>query len=179
MLAPSIGPTVWKTAAGSFDGVENPSVDSIAMTAGADASASLPAQEEPAPPRRRLRLRLPASRGRLGVLVVLCVLAAFLAFQVGRQVYASWSISRQASDLQQQLDDLARQNAALRDQLAYARSSAYIDEQARRLANLGRPGEQILIIPRGAVAPLPPGLRAATPAAKPLLEQWLELFFGP
>ena len=40
------------------------------------------------------------------------------------------------------------------------------------------PGEQLLIIPPGAEAPLPEEL-ARLQRPKPLLEQWLELFFGP
>ncbi|MGH2417909.1 MAG: hypothetical protein ACRDFY_06215, partial [Candidatus Limnocylindria bacterium] len=58
-------------------------------------------------------------------------------------------------------------------------SEAYISAEARRLENLGAPGEQALIIPPGAEAPLPEDLAAALAPPKPLLEQWVDLFFGP
>jgi hypothetical protein len=45
--------------------------------------------------------------------------------------------------------------------------------------NLGLPGEHVLIIPPGAETALPPALREKPVAAKPPLEQWLDLFFGP
>ena len=63
-------------------------------------------------------------------------------------------------------------------ELDYLRSDAYISAEARRLANLGAPGEQVLIIPPGAEAPLPEELAAALAPPKPMLEQWLDLFFG-
>jgi hypothetical protein len=37
----------------------------------------------------------------------------------------------------------------------------------------------VLIIPPGAEQPLPTELAAALAPPKPLLEQWLDLFFGP
>ena len=40
-------------------------------------------------------------------------------------------------------------------------------------------GERVLIIPPGAEAPLPPAAPAKREPAKPLIEQWLELFFRP
>jgi hypothetical protein len=53
-----------------------------------------------------------------------------------------------------------------------------VSAEARRLANLGAAGDQVLIIPSGAEAPLPEELAAAN-APRPLLEQWWTLFFGP
>jgi hypothetical protein len=70
-------------------------------------------------------------------------------------------------------------NEALRHELVYLRSEAFLAAEARRLLNLGLAGEQVLIIPPGAEAPLPAALDAQPSSAKPLLEQWLELFFGP
>ena len=46
------------------------------------------------------------------------------------------------------------------------------------MANLGMTGEQVLIIPPGAEVELPPQLRSSPPTES-LLEQWIELFFGP
>ncbi|HEX5039494.1 MAG TPA: hypothetical protein VFW95_05120, partial [Candidatus Limnocylindria bacterium] len=66
----------------------------------------------------------------------------------------------------------------LEQELAYLRSTAYLSAEARRLTNVGLPGEQVLIIPPGAEEPLPEALMKIEPP-KPLLQQWLELFFGP
>lgn len=111
-------------------------------------------------------------------MVVLVVIGGLLAVQVGRQVYANYAITQRASAMRQEISAMERQNAQLRAQLAYLESDAFIGQEARRLANLGRSGERLLIIPSGAQAALPAALQPKAPAAKPLLEQWLNLFFG-
>ena len=50
--------------------------------------------------------------------------------------------------------------------------------EARKLLNLGYWGERLLIIPPGSEAQAPESRRQQAPA-KPLLQQWLDLFFGP
>jgi cell division protein FtsB len=134
----------------------------------------------PAPtagPMRR-RWRLPASRGGIAWLVVVLVVGTLLAVQFGRQVYANWEIGQRAQQIQVQIADVEAENAQLERELAYLRSDAYVSAEARRLANLGNPGDQVLIIPPGAEAPLPTELSGLEPP-KPMLQQWLELFFGP
>lgn len=126
----------------------------------------------------RLRFRLPASRAGLTWLVALVVIGGLLAIQVGRQVYANYAISQQASTLQDQITAMQQQNDRLQQELQYLQSDAYVGAEARRLANLGHAGDQLLIIPPGAEAALPSALQPAAPAPKPLLEQWLDLFFG-
>jgi cell division protein FtsB len=127
--------------------------------------------------RRRSRYTLPSSRGGLAWLVVLLVIGTFVAFQVGRQVYASWSINQEAARVQAEIDAMAAQNADLQRELDYLRSDAYITQEARKLLNLGLPDERVLIIPPDSQVPLRPSAddRKAPP---PLLQQWLSLFFG-
>jgi cell division protein FtsB len=142
---------------------------------GVDASAP----PRPRAPEPRLRVTLPASRGGLAWLAVLLLLGAFVTFQVGRQVYASWSIGQEAERIRAEIAAVEAENATLQRELGYLRSEAYISAEARRLLNLGRPGEHVLIIPPGAEAALPPALQEQQAPAAPLLEQWLDLFFGP
>ena len=127
---------------------------------------------------RSPRVRLPATRGGLTWLVAVLVIGGLLAIQVGRQVYANYAITQQAAEIQRQIVSIQQQNDALQRELNYLRSDAYISAEARRLSNLGTPGEQLLIIPPGSEAKLPAALQPAAPAPKPLLEQWLDLFFG-
>ena len=110
-------------------------------------------------------------------MVVVVIVGAFLAVQFGRQVYLNWEIGQRATALQEEIAAVEAQNADLQAELEYLRSDAYVSAEARRLANLGLPGEQVLIIPPGAEEPLPEELSAVEPP-KPLLEQWVDLFFG-
>ncbi|MDQ2934346.1 MAG: septum formation initiator family protein [Chloroflexota bacterium] len=132
----------------------------------------------PNPKRVDRRLRLPASRGGLTWLVVLLLVGAFLAVQLGRQIYINWAISRQADEMRAEIAAVAAENDALQRELDYLRSHAYVSQEARRLSNLGAAGEQALIIPPGAEAAVPANARTASDASRPLLEQWLDLFFG-
>jgi cell division protein FtsB len=134
----------------------------------------------PMPPRSpgRSRLRLPASRGGIAWLAVLLIVGTLLAVQFGRQIYANWEIGQRAAEIEAEIAQVEEENALLQAELEYLRSDAFVSAEARRLANLGRPGERLLIIPPGAEAPLPDDL-AALQRPRPLLEQWVELFFGP
>jgi cell division protein FtsB len=125
------------------------------------------------------RIRLPASRGGIAWLIVLLIVGSFLAVQFGRQVYANWQIGQRADAVRAEIAAVEAQNAQLEQELAYLNSDAWIGAEARRLSNVGAPGEQVLIIPEGAEEPLPVALSAQTQASKPLLEQWFDLFFAP
>jgi cell division protein FtsB len=127
---------------------------------------------------RRPGLRLPASRGGVAWLAVVLIVGLLLAVQFGRQIYANWEIGQRAGEIEAQIAQIEEENARLQAELQYLRSDAYISSEARRLENLGEPGERVLIIPPGAEAPLPPELLALE-APKPFLDQWIELFFGP
>ena len=126
-----------------------------------------------------MRVRIPASRGGLAWIAVVLIIGTFLAVQVGRQVYTSWSTGQDAEAIRAEIAAMKAHNDALRQELAYLQSKGFVSAEARRLLNLGLPGEQVLIIPPGSETVLPPALREKPAPAKPPLEQWLDLFFGP
>src|SRR5213594_2390048 len=97
-------------------------------------------------PPRGPRLRLPATRAGITWLMALLVIGGLLAIQVGRQVYANYSITQQAAAYRQQIRGIEAQNDRLRLQLEYLGSDAYVSAEAKRLANLGRSGDRLLII---------------------------------
>ena len=138
----------------------------------------VPSERPSKPSPRGPRVRLPASRGGLVWLALLLVIGMLLAVQVGRQVYANYSITERAAALQAEIAKMEARNRALQGQIDYLTSDAFVAAEARRLQNLGHPGDQLLIIPPGAEAPLPAALTPAPPAERPRLERWLELFFG-
>ncbi len=137
--------------------------------------------ETPSPPTsapsRRPPRRLPSSRGGVIWLIVLIVLGALLALQFGRQVHANWQMGQRADALKAEIAAVEAANDRLQAELDYVRSPAFIGAEARRLSNVGSPGEEALIIPPGAEAPLPDELLPQVEQV-PLLEQWLNVFFG-
>lgn len=133
--------------------------------------------DAPATAPRRPRVRMPASRGGVAWVAVVVIIGLFVAVQFGRQIYTNWEVGQRANEIRAEIAALEAANTDLRRELQYLQSDAYISAEARRLANLGIPGEQVLIIPFGAEEPLPEVL-AVGPPAEPLLGQWVELFFG-
>ena len=111
-------------------------------------------------------------------LAVLLIVGSLLAVQFGRQVYANWEIGQRAAEIEAQIAAVEAENLRLQAELDYLNSDAYVSAEARRLANLGTAGERVLIIPPGAEEPLPEALTAVEPP-KPMLDQWVELFFAP
>lgn len=111
-------------------------------------------------------------------LIVLLLVGALLAVQFGRQVYANWETRQESDQLAAQIVAVEAENALLRAELDYLESDAFIGPEARRLSDIGASGEQVLIVPPGAEAPLPEEL-AGVEHEKPMLVQWFEVFFGP
>jgi cell division protein FtsB len=140
--------------------------------------AHAPAAHRASPPAPR-PLRAPRLRRRTLIALLIIGAVALVAFNVGRQAFVGWSVGQQADSLDAQVVAAEAENAALQRQLEYLQSDAYVTAEARRLRNLGYPGEQILIIPPGATVPAPPTSQAATERDGPMLERWIEIFFGP
>jgi len=123
-------------------------------------------------------VRLPRVRRRTLVSLIVVGAVALVAFNVGRQAFVGWSIGQQADSLEAQVAAAEAENVALQRQLEYLQSDAYVTAEARRLRNLGYPGEEILFIPPGAAVPAPTTPYEAPVDNRPMLERWIELFFG-
>src|SRR5688500_18013143 len=109
-------------------------LDWRAMT-GIDVTAD--ANRRPSP----RRVRLPASRGGMAWLAVLLIVGVLLAVQFGRQIYANWEIGQRATQLEADIAAIDVENVRLQEELDYLLSDAYVSAEARRLGNLGLPGE--------------------------------------
>lgn len=140
---------------------------------GAQASAT----QRAVPPTPR-PFRLPRIRRRTLTTLIVVAAVGLVAFNVGRQAFVGWSVGQEAASLEAQVAAAEAENAVLQRQLEYLQSDAYVTAEARRLRNLGYPGEQILIIPPGATVPSPDAGPVLAVEERPMLERWIELFFG-
>lgn len=137
-------------------------------------ATAIPRRPSAAPP----RLRVPRLSRRLFTVLAVIGVVALVALNVGRQAFVGWTTDQQAEQLAAQVAAAEAQNVALQRQLDYLQSDAYVTAEARRLGNLGYPGEQVLIIPAGAAVPAPATSYPAKAEERPMLEQWFSLFFG-
>jgi cell division protein FtsB len=140
---------------------------------GAQASAT----QRAVPPAPR-PFRVPRIRRRTLITLIVVAAVGLVAFNVGRQAFVGWSIGQEAASLEAQAAAAEAENSALQRQLEYLQSDAYVTAEARRLRNLGYPGEQILIIPPGASVPSPATVDVPAVDERPMLERWIELLFG-
>jgi cell division protein FtsB len=137
-------------------------------------ATAIPRRPSAAPP----RLRVPRPSRRLFTVLAVIGVVALVALNVGRQAFVGWTTDQQAEQLAAQVAAAEAQNAAFQRQLDYLQSDAYVTAEARRLGNLGYPGEQVLIIPAGAAVPAPATSYPTKAEERPMLERWLTLFFG-
>lgn len=133
----------------------------------------------PRSPRAPTPMRLPRIRRRTLTTLAVVAVIALIALNVARQSFLGWSIDQQAAGLEAQVAAAEAENAELQRLVEYLQSDAFVTAEARRLRNVGYPGEQVLIIPPDAVVPAPATTGGEPIVERPLLERWLELFFGP
>ena len=140
-------------------------------------SAQASATQRAAPPAPR-PFRVPRLRRRTLTTLIVVAAVGLVVFNIGRQAFVGWSVGQEAASLEAQVAAAEAENATLQRQLEYLQSDAYVTAEARRLRNLGYPGEQILIIPPGATVPSPATGEVVAVEERPMLERWIELFFG-
>ena len=148
-------------------------LDSPPMT-GIPMGTEIPTAPQPVRFRRPRRLRR-----RTAALLIAGGISVLLTFNLGRQVMTNWTIGQEQTATEAKVAAAEAANAELQRYLDYLNSDAYVDAAARVLRPVGNAGEQLLIIPDGAqVHPADIG-RNAPAVDPPLIEQWLDLFFGP
>jgi cell division protein FtsB len=101
------------------------------------------------------------------------LIAGFMAFSTGRNVVRHYQLRQEERDLRaelRQLDADAEQLAAVRQ---YLESDEYIEDVARRVLGLVRPGETLVIVAGSDPVASP------TPAAQIGEPWWKTLFIAP
>lgn len=95
-----------------------------------------------AEPRKRARARksFSISRSRLPA-VVLSLLLVYLVISFCSQFSKLTIMQRDVRNIQQQVQEMQQNNAALREELRLAQSDAYIEKTAREQIGLVKPGE--------------------------------------
>jgi cell division protein FtsB len=116
---------------------------------------------------------------------VFAVLAAFVsiyfAMRTSQAVLDNRALAEQLQRNRALALALELQNAALREEVAYERTPAFVERAAREQLGLMQPGDHVIQLklapPPAAPSPTPPAGAAAPPA--PNWRRWLELFADP
>lgn len=115
--------------------------------------------------------------------MVAAVLALALGFSLGRRATTIYQLRHEEAYLRQAVEEEKAETARLEARRTYVLSDAFVEEWARTVAKLTRPGEvRVVLLNEGRQpAELKPILRTyrlQTEKVLPCWQQWWELFFG-
>ncbi|MEA3345815.1 MAG: hypothetical protein U9Q78_06175 [Chloroflexota bacterium] len=119
------------------------------------------------------------------IAIVAIVIALALSLKLGRQAMVVYRLRCEETRLQQSVAKEKAKAAALKDRKAYIQSDAFVEEWARTVAKLTKPGEVRVAILRDGRQPaesLWSVLKAHQPQEEEMLpcwRRWWKLFFGP
>ena len=103
----------------------------------------------------------------------------YLGFTTARYVVHEYNLRDDQATLHQQIDQLDRDHEKLVAVRDYLKSDEYIEDVARRVLGLVRPGETLVVVSSSA----PPAATSPTAAAPttrtPTAEWWKDLFVQP
>lgn len=109
----------------------------------------------------------------------------YLAFTTGRYVVHEYNLRENQAQLRREILQLDRDHEQLVAVRDYLKSDEYIQDAARRVLGLVRPGETLVVV--SSSAPPPAVVPATTPSAPslpsaartPVAEWWKDLFVQP
>ena len=103
----------------------------------------------------------------------------YLGFTTTRYVAHEYNLREEQAALHRDIGQLDRDHKQLLAVRDYLKSDEYIEDVARRVLGLVRPGETLVVVsssaPQAVATPAPAGVTAHTPAA----EWWKDLFVQP
>ena len=110
------------------------------------------------------------------------VVFGYLALGAAKLIFENYRVHEDAKRLQSDLEQVQQHNTELRNLLAYYRTDAYKEKEARARLGFQKPGERVIAVPLTnpdeATSITQPGVETqpATPPSNP--RQWWNYFFG-
>lgn len=83
------------------------------------------------------------------ILTVAILVSILLAINSSRRILTFRTTAQGVGDAQKQLDDLKRENEALKKELEFKKSDQFAEEEIRNKLGLAKPGEAIVMLPKG------------------------------
>lgn len=108
-------------------------------------------------------------------LIILLLIIAF--YSLGKQIFESMQAGKRLEQETEALVSLRKKNSELKKRLTEVGSVGFIEQQARDKLNLVRPGETIVIIPRGEIEKILGAEIEKGVENLPNWQGWLRLFW--
>jgi cell division protein FtsB len=105
----------------------------------------------------------------------------YLGFTTTRYVVHEYNLREDQAQLHREINQLDRDRQQLIAVRDYLKSDEYIDDVARRVLGLVRPGETLVVVSSSAPPRLiaPPAATTPSPVRTPAAEWWKALFVQP
>lgn len=103
-----------------------------------------------------------------------------VSYGLARNLYSIYQNSKYIDNARQKIEQLRAENEQLQAENNAARQPGFIEQQAREMLGLVKPGEVVLIIPPQVTSPSSEATSAGGAKEQPryIWQQWINLFFG-
>ncbi len=125
-----------------------------------------------APRRGRVRLRVRAASVAIGIAALLLVVGT------ARAIHRNQQVADELTQLQQRISNYQVQNSELTDTIRYLSSDEFVAVEARRSLGLGAAGEQPVVVRPPAPVDGSNDVAVAAAAGPSLPQLWWRYFFG-
>jgi cell division protein FtsB len=126
--------------------------------------------------RKRIKLNFFSSRviTIIGILIII-----YAAYGLAKITWQNYQVNQRISSLEENLKKIDEDNFELSNKIAYYKTNAYKERQAREKLNLQKPGEVVIVIPN---TPQPEDKKGQsqkeTKPQKSKPENWRDYFFS-
>jgi len=116
------------------------------------------------------------SRKRL-ISILFLLIGIFLLGNLAQGIFDAWRGRERIQKMRQDLQEIARENETLQQEIQYYQSDEFVEKEAREKLNLVRPGETVIIVPEEALKK-EESERIKQTRAEPVWSQWTALLLG-
>lgn len=85
-------------------------------------------------------------------MLVATIISIMVVFGYGRAYYQDYLVTQEIKHLQDQVKKMEAKKMELLEVLKYVKSDSFAEEKARTELNMIKPGEQVLVVPKTAIA---------------------------
>lgn len=110
---------------------------------------------------------------------LILAVAMYCLFMIGKAIFRNYLAAKNLETVRADVQELAEENEALRNKIAYLKTDIYKEREARAKLDLIKKGEKLVIIvdPKTDEDPALKKKKKKVDATKSIPEQWIEYFF--
>jgi cell division protein FtsL len=84
------------------------------------------------------------------ITIVIFLIIVYASFGLAKITYQNYKVNQKIVDLEKNIEKIDEDNFELQNKIAYYKTNAYKERQAREELNMQKPGEIVAVIPVGA-----------------------------